>query len=142
MIKKIKRKLDKIEIVGDIIEIIFAFFLAWLFYQGLAYATGTPMPIVSVVSGSMEPVLHRGDLLFVTAGDYKVGDIVIYNRNDVPYTIVHRIIKETPKGFVIKGDNNPVPDPGFVKKEQILGKVRFAIPLLGYPRLGLMVLGL
>ena len=139
--KRIREKLDELGLIGDLIEIVLAFVLAWLFYQGLAYATGTPMPIVSVVSNSMEPNLHCGDLLFITAGDYNVGDVVIYHRSDIPYTIVHRIIRETPKGYIIKGDNNPRPDPGFVKKSQILGKVRLAIPLLGYPRLALMLLG-
>ena len=126
----------------DILEIAAAFVIAWVFYQGLAFATGTPMPIVSVVSDSMEPVLHRGDLLLVTTGNYSVGDIVIYDRHEVSYTIVHRIIEETELGFIIKGDNNPAPDPGLVKEGQIKGKVRFAIPLLGYPRLALQLIGI
>lgn len=37
----------------DVIEIVTAFVIAWLFYQGLVFATGTDLPIVSVVSGSM-----------------------------------------------------------------------------------------
>ncbi|MFC2143713.1 hypothetical protein ACFLQN_04920 [Candidatus Aenigmatarchaeota archaeon] len=37
----------------DIIEIIAAFAVAWIFYQGLVFATGTALPIVSVVSDSM-----------------------------------------------------------------------------------------
>ncbi len=37
----------------DVIEIVVAFLAAWLFYQGLAFATGTEMPMVSVVSDSM-----------------------------------------------------------------------------------------
>ena len=37
----------------DIAEIAIAFAVAWLFYQGLVFATGTPLPIVSVVSDSM-----------------------------------------------------------------------------------------
>ncbi len=127
----------------DFGEILVAFLVAWIFYQGLAFATGTSMPIVSVVSDSMEPILHRGDLLFVTgAGDFQVNDIVIYQRSDVQYTIVHRIIEVQEDGYIIKGDNNPVPDSGIVKKEQIIGKVLFAVPLLGYPRLALYFVGI
>ena len=37
----------------DVIEIVAAFAVAWLFYQGLAFAVGTNLPIVSVVSDSM-----------------------------------------------------------------------------------------
>jgi signal peptidase I len=49
----------------DIFEIVVAFVAAWLFLQGLGFALGTSMPVVSVVSESMEPILHRGDLLVV-----------------------------------------------------------------------------
>ncbi|MBI5347625.1 MAG: signal peptidase I [Candidatus Aenigmarchaeota archaeon] len=129
----------------EVAEVAAAIVVAWLFYQSLAFAMNTPMPIVSVVSDSMEPNLHRGDLLVVTGmatADYKTGDIVIYQRPEVSYTIVHRIIEKTEEGFVIKGDNNASPDPGFVKPSQILGKVEFAIPLLGYPRLALHAVGI
>ena len=133
----------ELELPKDIFEIIVAIFIAWIFYQGLAYATGTSMPIVSVVSESMEPVLHRGDLLFVVGPNkIDIGDIVIYNRAEVSYTIVHRIINKTDEGYIIKGDNNPVPDRGFVKGEQIKGEVVFAAPLLGYPRLMLNIFGI
>ncbi len=37
----------------NVLEIVLAFVVAWLLYQGIAFATGTPMPIVSVVSHSM-----------------------------------------------------------------------------------------
>ncbi len=37
----------------DIAELITAFIAAWIFYQGLAFALGTPLPVVSVVSDSM-----------------------------------------------------------------------------------------
>lgn len=136
-------KKEKSRYTKDIIEIVAAFFIAWIFYQGLIFASGTPMPIVSVVSDSMEPVLHRGDLLFVTKpDDLKVDNIVIYQRPEVHFTIVHRIIKEVDGGYIIKGDNNPVPDKGIVQKSQILGKVNVAVPLLGYPRLALYTLGI
>ena len=38
-------------------------------------------PIVVVLSGSMEPAYHRGDLLMLTNFDEKVvpGDVVVYN---------------------------------------------------------------
>jgi signal peptidase len=124
-------------------ELVLAFVFAVVVYYGLSFALGTPMPIVSVVSESMEPVLQRGDLLVVVApSDLKVSDVVIYQRLDTRYTIVHRIIEEKPEGYVIKGDNNQVPDPGIVRKEQILGKVVYAVPLLGYPRLALFALGI
>jgi len=172
--KEKKKDKKKDNIFVDVAEIILAVFAAWLFYQGMSFALGTPMPIVSVVSWSMyhdhsfdnwwdgratyyQPIginktdfesfpmangLSRGDLLVVSKSNYKVGDVVIYGRSDVQYTIVHRIVAEKDGGFLIKGDNNAVPDPGVVRKEQILGKVNVAVPILGYPRLVLYAVGI
>ncbi len=43
--------------------------------------TGSESPIVVVLSGSMEPAFHRGDLLFLTNyehEDIRVGEIVVF----------------------------------------------------------------
>jgi signal peptidase len=126
----------------DIIEIVVAFFAAWLFYQGLGFATGTEMPMVSVVSDSMEPMLHRGDLLVVVkAEDLKEGDIVVYRRSIKDITIVHRIKEIQGDTYIIKGDNNPGPDPP-VQRDMILGKIVGGAPLLGYPRMLLSLTGI
>ena len=110
--------------------------IAWLFHQSLGILLDTPMPVVAVVSNSMEPILYKGDLLLVAGGDVKVRDIAVYQLNTgrQTVTIVHRIIGVTDHGYVFKGDNNKVPDPGFVRKDQIIGTVHIAMPLLGYPR--------
>ena len=130
----------------DIIEIVAAFLAAWLFYQGLAFATGTPMPIVSVASESMEPILHKGDLLFVLRpDDLKTGNIIIYNVPGEKYTIVHRIIEMHDDGTVdTKGDNNSgqLPYEHNIKSGQIVGKAVLAVPMLGYPRLLLYAVGI
>ena len=42
---------------------------------------GSESPIVVVLSGSMEPAFHRGDLLFLTnyeQEDIRVGEIVVF----------------------------------------------------------------
>ena len=125
----------------EILEFVVAIAAAWLFYQGLALALGTSMPMVAVVSGSMEPNLHVGDLMIVRHQDqYDVGEIAIYNRDRI--TIIHRIIDVTPQGYVFKGDNNPGPDPQVVPPERVLGRGMFAIPLLGFPRLLLFAFGI
>ena len=140
---KFGKRVESVPYLEDVLEILLAFIIAWIFYQGLAFAAGTPMPIVSVVSESMEPVLHRGDLVFVVAPkDLKVGDVVIYQREGSQFTIIHRVIESRPEGYIIKGDNNPRPDSGTVTQKQINGKVLFALPLLGYPRLALYAVGI
>jgi signal peptidase len=107
-----------------------------------------------VVSGSMKPIMCRGDIVGVKktsffglkefdTNDIKVGDIIIYNpewTNVGP--IIHRVINITEtngtKLFTIKGDHNPVQDPLPVKPEQIISKAitinnhPFIIPKIGY----------
>ena len=133
--------LKKNKAAREALEFGVAIVAAFVFYQLLAFGLGTSMPLVAVVSDSMEPTLHVGDLILVHMPDeYNVGDIAIYNRGSI--TIIHRIIDITPQGYVFQGDNNPAPDPEIVAPDRLLGRGRFAIPLLGYPRLVLFALGI
>lgn len=82
-----------------------------------------------VVSGSMEPVLYRGDIVIVNnnPGTAQVGDIIVYQPTWFPKPVIHRIIYigKTPGGdtfFVTKGDNNPSPDPVPVHPDQIISE--------------------
>ncbi|MDO8869501.1 MAG: signal peptidase I [Methanobacteriaceae archaeon] len=107
-----------------------------------------------VVSGSMEPVFYRGDIVLVEKAnflgihefnpeDVKKGDIVIYNANWFPDPVIHRVVatgtaKNGTKYYIIKGDNNPVPDPAVVYPSQITARVitigtqPLFIPRIGY----------
>ncbi|OWK01713.1 SEC11C, partial [Cervus elaphus hippelaphus] len=53
-------------------------------------------PIVVVLSGSMEPAFHRGDLLFLTnfrEDPIRAGEIVVFKVEGRDIPIVHRVIK-------------------------------------------------
>ena len=91
-----------------------------------------------VVSGSMEPVFYRGDIVAVektnllgiqefNPKDVQVGDIVVYNAKWFNQPVIHRIIdiKEINGKTVyeIKGDNNNRSDPYYVTADQIEAKV-------------------
>ncbi|MGB9936336.1 MAG: signal peptidase I [Methanobacterium sp.] len=84
-----------------------------------------------VVSGSMEPVLYRGDIVIIDTNpdvnNIQVGDIVVYRATWFPQPVIHRVIKITEtsedKLYTIKGDNNPSPDPYPVHPDQIISKV-------------------
>ena len=107
-----------------------------------------------VVSGSMEPVFYRGDVVVIQKTDFlgineintsdlKVGDIIIYQATWFPEPVIHRIIATgtaqngTPY-YVTKGDNNPVQDPAPVYHDQVMAKVisfgttPFVIPKVGH----------
>ena len=49
-----------------------------------------------LLSGSMEPAFHRGDLLLLThdaQGPVRVGDIVVFKIEGREIPIVHRVLK-------------------------------------------------
>ncbi|CEN80571.1 signal peptidase I [Paraclostridium sordellii] len=88
----------------------------------------------TVLSGSMEPEFYPGDMVVTKHKDkanINVNDIVTYKDNE-GVIITHRIIEETDEGYITKGDNNNVKDAGILKAENIIGKVKFSIPKIGY----------
>ncbi len=109
---------------------------------GLLLLTIVPIPGTNfdarvVQSGSMEPAIKTGSLILIRpAESYKIGDIVTFRHriNSTPTT--HRIIDEKPGDgvwlFTTQGDANESPDMRPVKETQIMGRVMFHIPYLGY----------
>lgn len=94
--------------------------------------------IFTVQSGSMEPAIHTGSLIFAKpAGQYDVDDVVTRRTNDPKITITHRIIsKEEKYGQIVfrtKGDANDAQDMETVRESDIIGKEIVSVPFLGYP---------
>jgi signal peptidase len=88
-------------------------------------------------SGSMQPALNPGDITIIIStppSTIEVGDIIQYRTADAPIT--HRVIDKYEAGgslwFVTKGDANNAPDPDPVPQDQVMGKVVFTIPQLGW----------
>jgi len=94
--------------------------------------------VMIVQSGSMEPAIKTGSVVVAKpAQDYKIGDIITfgpYSKTKAPTT--HRIYDVKVIGgepiYITKGDANNAPDTREVTKRDILGKVLFSIPYLGY----------
>lgn len=66
---------------------------ALMIWKGLMVVTGSESPIVVVLSGSMEPAFHRGDLLFLTdhhEEPIRAGEIVVFKIEGREIPIVHR----------------------------------------------------
>lgn len=92
------------------------------------------LKIFIVQSGSMEPALKTGSLIFIThCNEYHVGDIVTRKTSNQNMTVTHRIVEKTENGkFITKGDANEDRDKGEIEKDNILGKVFLKIPFVGY----------
>ena len=121
-------------IVGIILVIIFSFGVLVVFSM---FPIAGNMKLLTVLSGSMEPQIHTGSLIFIRpAGEYNVGDIVTKTTEEKDVTVTHRIIeKEMIDGkvmFTTKGDANNVADNEKVPQEKIVGKVFLNTPYLGY----------
>ncbi len=94
--------------------------------------------VYTVLSGSMEPAIHTGSLIFVKPLEsYNEGDIITVPTRDGKKTVTHRVISKTEKNgeviFKTKGDANDSEDKEIIKEGDIIGKTFLAIPLLGYP---------
>lgn len=92
-----------------------------------------PMPFgygaATVLSGSMEPELSKGDLIIVKEeNNFKVGDVVVFQ--DGRSLVVHRIIDIDGEKVITQGDANNVADEP-VKLSAIKAKVLFPIPFVG-----------
>ena len=97
---------------------------------------------IAVLSGSMSPTFNRGDAVVInklnTTEKYelKEGDIIQFV-SGTKY-VVHRIVEITNdeygnKLFVTKGDHNNTIDANKVAIEDVIGKVSFVVPYIGYP---------
>lgn len=93
--------------------------------------------LFSVQSGSMEPSIHLGSIVMIKPQDSYLKDdiITIADPASPKNTVTHRIVevKDSKTTYVTKGDANQTNDSSERLQQNILGKVIFSIPLLGYP---------
>ena len=92
--------------------------------------------VLAVVSGSMEPTISVGSLVYakdIDFSDYKVGDIVTYRLSDETL-VTHRVVEVNSDGteLTMKGDANQTNDGIKVNDSNVVGKVMYHLPLLGY----------
>lgn len=91
----------------------------------------------AVLSGSMEPTYPVGSLIYVhdtAPGTIGVGDVISFVLAEDGTVATHRVVERGADGraFYTKGDANESRDGQPVAAENILGVVKFHVPLLGY----------
>lgn len=91
-----------------------------------------------VQSGSMAPDIKMGSVVMVKpAENYNIGDVISFGKmTKTEWPTTHRIYDIKVVGnealYITKGDTNNAPDPKQVSHGDIIGKVLFDIPYLGY----------
>ena len=95
----------------------------------------------AVLSGSMEPEYHVGSLVYVkktAAADIRVGDVITFMM-DENTVVTHRVTEIVPDEsdadtlrFRTKGDGNDTEDGNLVHYKNVLGRVVFTLPYMGY----------
>ena len=85
-----------------------------------------------VLSGSMEPALKTGGIIFTDTKKTMpgIGDIITYRMDDM--LVTHRVTDKRDSAYITRGDANEGEDAAPVMQEQIVGTVVFFIPVLGY----------
>ena len=92
----------------------------------------------AVVSGSMEPEIPTGSLVYVKSTnplEVKAGDIIAFHAARDPGTIVtHRVVEnhENEKELITKGDANKTNDMNPTRYDYVVGKVEYHIPKIGF----------
>ena len=84
-----------------------------------------------VLTGSMEPALPAGSVVFIRPSDnYRTGDVISF-KNSSGMTVTHRIVASSNGYIRTAGDANNTPDSELLVPADILGKAGFSLPLFG-----------
>lgn len=103
----------------------------------LAFSGVLPLKMYTVLSGSMEPTIPTGSLVFaldVKPEELVVEDILMFNPRETNM-VMHRIVDivETENGreFITRGDANNVNDPVPIYPQEVKGRVFGFVPYVG-----------
>jgi signal peptidase len=129
--------------ITKLFKIIYYLFLAFIVIVAVLLIVSV-FPITGnyklmiVQSGSMAPAIKMGSIVVVKpADDYKIGDVITFGpmtKTKAPTS--HRIydikVVDGQPVYITKGDANNAPDQREITKREIIGKVLFDVPYIGY----------
>ena len=126
------RRAKEGSMAGWIVTTIIAVAIMW-FAVGLF-----PIHPTVVASGSMRPVMDAGDVVIIARAPADViepGDIIQF-RKEGGISVLHRVVEiyetEGARFFITKGDANDQRDKDPVIPENVVGKVVFTVPRIGW----------
>lgn len=145
--QEISKKLNRRKLIAKIFKSIFYPIILvilscniWLVIQKLKEPNKIPSLLgykaFSIVSGSMEPTLHIGDIIIikeVNPEELDINDIITFIEGDsaVTHRIVEIILEGGKTSYKTKGDANNANDSELVKQENIQGKYVCRIEKIG-----------
>lgn len=118
----------------------------------LGQALGMPVLLSYVETGSMNPTLSPGDGFVAVpaqlAGPVEEGDVVVFEAKKIQGggLTTHRVVDETDRGFITRGDANPFTDQDGgeppVKRAQVLAvALQFGGTVISVPHVGTLTTG-
>ncbi|MCR3921329.1 MAG: signal peptidase I [Firmicutes bacterium] len=134
------------QVVSNIIFAILLLLMATIIFAwGQSRITGKPPNIAGyqmyvVLGGSMSPTFEMGSIAFletVDASHIATGDIITFSSPaDVDKLTTHRVMtihqEDSHLFFTTRGDANDVNDLNPVLAQNVVGRVVFSLPYLGY----------
>jgi signal peptidase len=115
-------------------EVLTVIFLVLVVFAAFEVATDD-VKLLVVLSSSMEPLMHPGDLIIAKrTTDFKIGDVVAFQdpSGQKMSLITHRVVEAEGGVFKTKGDAVEETDPFEVRAKDVYGKFIFGLPYLGY----------
>lgn len=133
-----------LDIISGIVLVVLGVFIVYMLvfmFKGMK-TNETPTifghQIYIVCSNSMSPTFETGSLLLVKHVDtssIQVNDIITFKEKNDSVATTHRVVKilnDNGLQFVTRGDANNVDDPMPVSADEVVGRVVFWIPYIGY----------
>ena len=127
--------MKKVAIIGKIVGVLlYLLVLALVVSIAMVWLFG--WRLYSIQTGSMEPSYPVGMMIFVEpvgCEQLESGDVVTFVKSDNT-VVTHRIVdidRET-QLITTKGDNNNAPDGSPVSYKNVIGRVKFGVPKVGY----------
>jgi signal peptidase len=131
-----KKNLSTRKLMTVITYLVIAFAIVLFTLSWLSGERGLSFRTFVIQSGSMEPSIMTGDIVVIKPEEaYYQAEVITYLDKD-KRIVTHRILQvnqqEDSIYYETKGDANQSPDSHPISNPNIIGKVNFVIPKLGF----------
>ena len=127
-----------LKIIGLILLIMIIIYCNYFVVEKVIYDNDDPSffgyHAYIVLSGSMEPTIKIGDIVFAKQEDkIEKDDIIVYKEDGgiITHRVVDVIYTDNNELYITKGDANNSKDALELERQDILGTYHFKIPLVG-----------